>query len=292
MLWAILLFANGTALLVFNQTLTGTVYPLPLPAPPLSAPVVLNNGTPVAAVLNGTTLLVPVLGRALITVEYVPRVKTLDGLISFNVTEGVYVIWAQGGVLLTPTLTILNYTRSGNSLLVVAEGPGVVAYTIQGKTLSSNATANGSTTQTSATQTSSTSSAGNVSATQGVVTSQTTIVQTTSTQSTGTVYTATTAPSSTSQFPLMWLVVAVIVVAVVAAIALLLLRRGRGALDLNDTDKLVLSYIKKMGGAYESDIARSLGLPRTTVFKSVRRLERAGLVSVEKRDGRNFVAPK
>lgn len=272
MLWAILLFANGTALLVFNQTLTGTVYPLPLPAPPLSAPVVLNNGTPVAAVLNGTTLLVPVLGRALITVEYVPRVKTLDGLISFNVTEGVYVIWAQGGVLLTPTLTILNYTRSGNSLLVVAEGPGVVAYTIQGKTLSGNATA----------------SASNVSATQGVVTSQTTIMQTTSTQSTETA----TAPSSTSQFPLMWLVVAVIVVAVVAAIALLLLRRGRGALDLNDTDKLVLSYIKKMGGAYESDIARSLGLPRTTVFKSVRRLERAGLVSVEKRDGRNFVAPK
>ncbi|MCI4464663.1 MAG: hypothetical protein JHC22_02580 [Thermoproteus sp.] len=33
-------------------------------------------------------------------------------------------------------------------------------------------------------------------------------------------------------------------------------------------------------------------MPRITVFKSVRRLERAGLVSVEKRGGRNFVAPK
>ncbi len=88
----------------------------------------------------------------------------------------------------------------------------------------------------------------------------------------------------------MWLIVAAI--AVVAAVALLLRRRGQVALDLNDTDKLVLSYVRKTGGAYESDIARSLGLPRTTVFKSVRRLERAGLISVEKRDGRNFVTPR
>lgn len=272
-MWAILLFANGTALLIFNQTLTGTVYPLHLPAPPLSAPVVLNNGTPVAAVLNGTTLLVPVLGRALITVEYVPRVRTLDGLISFNVTEGVYVIWAQGGVLLTPTLTILNYTRSGSSLLVVAKGPGVVAYTIQGRALPGNAASNGSAAS---------------------ATTRTSAAQSAGASSTETVYTNTTAPSSAGraswQLPVVWLIVAAI--AVVAAVALLLRRRGQVALDLNDTDKLVLSYVRKTGGAYESDIARSLGLPRTTVFKSVRRLERAGLISVEKRDGRNFVTPR
>lgn len=38
MLWVILIFANGTALLLFNQTLAGTLVNLTLPAPPLSAP--------------------------------------------------------------------------------------------------------------------------------------------------------------------------------------------------------------------------------------------------------------
>jgi uncharacterized membrane protein len=66
----------------------------------------------------------------------------------------------------------------------------------------------------------------------------------------------------------------------------------RRAPQLNDTDRLVLSYLRKTGGAYESDVARALGLPRTTVFKSVRRLEQTGLATVEKRDGKNFVTPK
>lgn len=283
MLWAILLFANGTALLVFNQTLTGTVYALSLPAPPLSAPVVLNNKTPVAAVLNGTTLLVPVLGRALITVEYVPRVRTLDGIISFNVTDGIYVIWAQGGVLLTPTLTILNYTKSNDALIVVAKGPGVVAYTLQGRALSGNATARGNGSATSIIQKTSTSTS--AATAQGISTTvQGTTTSTSAVQSQPGL-------AQTSSSPIYWL--AAVAIAAVAASAAYVLRRGRrAALDLNDTDKLVLSYIRRTGGSYESDIARNLGLPRTTVFKSVRRLERAGLVSVEKRDGRNFVTPR
>ncbi len=263
MIWVILLFANGTAVLLFNQTLAGSVYDLALPAPPLSAPLVLNNGTPVPAVLNGSVLEVPVLGTALITVEYVPKVEAAGGILSFNVSDGLYLIWAQGGVLLLPALKVLNYTRAGGALLLVAQGPGTVAYTLQGTAVA-----------TSATQT---------------YTSQTPTpppgLQTSASQRTS----ASGSPSAA--WPL-WLAVAA-AVAVVAAVAALLLRPGRrGPPGLNDTDRLVLSFVERSGGAYESDIARSLGLPRTTVFKSVRRLEQAGLVSVEKRDGRNFVTPR
>ncbi len=256
-IWVILLFANGTAVLLFNQTLTGSVYDLALPAPPLSAPLVLNNGTPVPAVLNGSVLEVPVLGTALITVEYVPKVEAAGGILSFNVSDGLYLIWAQGGVLLLPALKVLNYTRAGGALLLVAQGPGTVAYTLQGTAVA-----------TSATQTYTPSG-----------------LQTSASQRTS----ASGSPSAA--WPL-WLAVAA-AVAVVAAVAALLLRPGRrGPPGLNDTDRLVLSFVERSGGAYESDIARSLGLPRTTVFKSVRRLEQAGLVSVEKRDGRNFVTPR
>jgi len=123
-IWVILLFANGTAVLLFNQTLTGSVYYLALPAPPLSAPLVLNNGTPVPAVLNGSVLEVPVLGTALITVEYVPKVEAAGGILSFNVSDGLYLIWAQGGVLLLPALKVLNYTRAGRALAPRGAGAG------------------------------------------------------------------------------------------------------------------------------------------------------------------------
>jgi uncharacterized membrane protein len=71
-IWIILIFVNGTVLLLLNQTLVWAVYSLP--SPPLSAPVVLNNGTPVPAALNGSVLEVPLLCRAVVTVRYVPRV--------------------------------------------------------------------------------------------------------------------------------------------------------------------------------------------------------------------------
>jgi len=38
MLWVILIFANGTALLLFNQTLAGTLVNLTLPAPAVGPP--------------------------------------------------------------------------------------------------------------------------------------------------------------------------------------------------------------------------------------------------------------
>ncbi|MGC8583416.1 MAG: helix-turn-helix transcriptional regulator, partial [Thermoproteus sp.] len=250
MIWVVLLFANGSVLLVFNQTLAGSIYGLPLPSPPLSAPLVLNNGTPVPAVLNGSTLEVPVLGKALITVEYVPRVSASGGVISFNVSEGLYLIWAQGGVLLLPTVKILNYTKANGAVLLVAEGPGTIAYTIQGRrAINATATASNTSTASAAMQTAkTTTSAANTTA--AVSTAQT---------STPPAQTATSTPATTSAggpsgaesagrtssaspgvspsnggLPFVWLLSAVAVAAVVAVLA-----SRRRAPQLNDTDRLV-----------------------------------------------------
>ncbi|AEA12953.1 transcriptional regulator, TrmB [Thermoproteus uzoniensis 768-20] len=306
MIWVVLLFANGSVLLVFNQTLAGSIYGLPLPSPPLSAPLVLNNGTPVPAVLNGSTLEVPVLGKALITVEYVPRVSASGGVISFNVSKGLYLIWAQGGVLLLPTVKILNYTKANGTVLLIAEGPGTIAYTIQGRrAINATVVAPNTTASTTATQTAkTTTSAANTTA--AVSTAQTSTPQASqtatsapattsaggsgSTESAGRTSESATSPGmspSNGGLPFVWVLLAVAV-----AVAVAVLASRRRVPQLNDTDRLVLSYLRKTGGAYESDIARALGLPRTTVFKSVRRLEQTGLATVEKRDGKNFVTPK
>lgn len=296
MIWVILLFANGTALLVFNQTLAGNIYSLQLPAAPLSTPLVLNNKTPVFAVLNGSTLLVPVLGRALITVEYVPKVRAVDGVMAFNVTEGDYIIWAQGGVLLMPALKILNFTKSGNYVLVVARGPGVVAYTLQGAMLTGN-TANSTTQTNTQSPTAATQTIDNTENKQSAtsIASSTAIGTTTQSAAARPSGTSASTDTSASYSPWPYYAIGIALAAAAIGIAYGVARRKAGGAphaDLNDTDKLVLSYLKKTGGAYEPDIARNLGLPRTTVFKSVRRLEQLGLVSVEKREGRNYVTPK
>nr|WP_287069867.1 winged helix-turn-helix transcriptional regulator [Pyrobaculum sp.] len=299
MLWVILIFANGTALLLFNQTLAGTLVNLTLPAPPLSAPLVYNDNTPVPALWNGDVLTVPVLGNALITVKYVPRVAASDGVISFNVTEGYYVIWAQGGVLLLPTLTILNYTADKNAVVVVAKGPGTVAYTLQGREIPPTAAPPASTTTRPMTANTTTATAATTAQPAAAQTAATTtpLPEEKQTAAAQPVATATAAQPNTSTAPSaktpveIYLIAAA--VAVVAALGAYVLTRRRGErAELNETDRSVLEYVRRTGGVYEAEISRALGLPRTTVFKAVRRLEREGLVEVEKRDGRNFVKPR
>ncbi len=313
MFWAILLFANGTALLLFNQTLVGALYNLTLPAPPLSAPVVYNNMTPVPAVLAGDVLTVPVLGHALITVKYVPRTRVVDGALAFNVTEGYYVIWAERGVLLLPTLQIINYTLDKNALVVIAKGPGTVAYTLQGRGQTPTTTATTSPAPTPATTTTAmTTTTAITTTTPTPAQAQQTGASPSTTSTTQTPQPPPAATSSTAQSPrptpgaapsgggpppgFGWVPVAAAGVAAAAAAgvgyAVLRNRGKKSGGDLNETDSAVLEYVRRTGGVYEAEIARALGLPRTTVFKAVRRLEREGLVEVEKRDGRNYVKPK
>ncbi|WP_243675772.1 helix-turn-helix domain-containing protein [Vulcanisaeta distributa] len=63
------------------------------------------------------------------------------------------------------------------------------------------------------------------------------------------------------------------------------------ALNLNEYEKAILNYLRSRGGgsAFEIDISKDLGIPRTTVWRSVRRLEGLGLVKITKVEGKNMV---
>jgi len=83
-------------------------------------------------------------------------------------------------------------------------------------------------------------------------------------------------------------------VAVIAVIvALLLIRRRARAIPLTEEEEAIIKFLKsRKGEAYQSEIRDYLGLPTTTVWRRVKRLESLGLVKVEKTPRGNLVKLK
>ncbi|MEM1570268.1 MAG: winged helix-turn-helix transcriptional regulator [Candidatus Bathyarchaeia archaeon] len=93
-----------------------------------------------------------------------------------------------------------------------------------------------------------------------------------------------------------YIVVATVLAVAVATVLFLRLRRGGVArlfrenpwLDEDEKNVLKVIWIKG-GGAFESDIRDALDLPKTTVWRIIKKLEENGLVKVEKIRGENYV---
>lgn len=63
--------------------------------------------------------------------------------------------------------------------------------------------------------------------------------------------------------------------------------------DLREDDKQLISYISANGGqAYESELRKKFLQPRTTMWRAVKRLERYGIVEIEKKELQNLVRLK
>ena len=60
--------------------------------------------------------------------------------------------------------------------------------------------------------------------------------------------------------------------------------------DLRQEDKDIVSFISENGGkVYESELRKKFLLPRTTMWRAVKRLEREGIVEIEKIDQQNLI---
>lgn len=63
--------------------------------------------------------------------------------------------------------------------------------------------------------------------------------------------------------------------------------------NLRDDDKELISFIIDNGGqAYESELRKKFLQPRTTMWRAVKRLEREGIVEIEKKESQNLVKLK
>jgi uncharacterized membrane protein len=60
--------------------------------------------------------------------------------------------------------------------------------------------------------------------------------------------------------------------------------------DLRQEDKDIVTFISENGGqAYESELRKKFLLPRTTTWRAVKRLEREGIIEIEKVDQQNLI---
>jgi len=63
--------------------------------------------------------------------------------------------------------------------------------------------------------------------------------------------------------------------------------------DLREDDKEIINFISANGGqAYESELRKKFLQPRTTMWRAVKRLERHGIIEIEKKDLQNIVKLK
>ena len=63
--------------------------------------------------------------------------------------------------------------------------------------------------------------------------------------------------------------------------------------DLREDDKEIINFISANGGqAYESELRKKFLQPRTTMWRAVKRLERNGIIEIEKKDLQNVVKLK
>jgi len=63
--------------------------------------------------------------------------------------------------------------------------------------------------------------------------------------------------------------------------------------SIKPIDKEIINFISANGGrAYESELRKKFLQPRTTMWRAVKRLERHGIVEIEKKDLQNIVKLK
>ncbi|ADN50488.1 helix-turn-helix transcriptional regulator [Vulcanisaeta distributa] len=248
LIWIITLYSNGTSTVSLNTTLTGEFVTLQLPVQPQSYIEVLVNGSVTAYVINGTSIIIPVLGTANVSIVYVPRVFVENNFVGINVGNSTVEIVIPSNILIANiTLSLINMSMVNNELLITARGPGEFLYTIMPMT-------------------------------------KTTRVM--------------TVTNHLINFEVLMVIIIAIIIIASTSYVLVIGRRKttkgetthQAALNLNDYELSILKYLKSRGGsAFEVDISRDLGIPRTTVWRSVRRLEGLGFVRITKVEGKNMV---
>jgi uncharacterized membrane protein len=63
--------------------------------------------------------------------------------------------------------------------------------------------------------------------------------------------------------------------------------------DIREDDKEIINFLSANGGrAYESELRKKFLQPRTTMWRAVKRLERQGIIEIEKKDLQNIVKLK
>lgn len=190
-------------------------------------------------------------GEAEIT--YLANVTSRDSVYSFRLLGGMVKIIAEPGVvLLTPPERVVEVGEREGVVELVIEGPGLIEYAVRRAAPPPPE----------------------------VVQIQTPPAQETRTPE------EVAEPEEPPVPAWAWLVVPAVVV-VAAILVVVIARRGRrgagGTAYLTETDREILEELRRMGGeAMQAELQKRLAMPKTSLWRHVKKLERLGLVEIEK----------
>ncbi len=205
-------------------------------------------------------------------IEYIAAVKVSNNTLRLYIADNatVKLVIAPNIVLLTVPQNVIDVeTLSNGTLVLVLRGPQTISFVVAKTT---------------------------------PTLSPTPIPPATSSPTSTPVYTASRgATTSVSSGGIPSYIPAVLAIAVVICIVLAVLKffrirrgsEGSSTLHLDDTDKAILrKLIEKGGSSYQSEIQRELGIPRTTLWRHVKKLEKLGIVEVVKEGNLNRLVLK
>ena len=98
-------------------------------------------------------------------------------------------------------------------------------------------------------------------------------------------------PTVPSSFPVSAGVASIVIIALIVGLGVLLRRKSQVSSEtLSPSDNEVLELIRSKGGrVFESELRDSLGLPKTSAWRRVRRLEKMGLVRTKRVGSQNEI---
>ncbi len=259
-------------------------YSCPVEPIPQSLEVLLGNVS-IPVIYHNNTVIVPANTTSNVLITYVANTTIAGDTISFYFNSSLPAL-----LRVPPNIVVLSLPENissidvvDNTLIIEFQGYGLVSYIVS--TIAPTETTTTTTTTTPPL----------------VTTTTTTTTQqetTTTTQQPGqTTTTTTTTPQKTKN----WLpyILAILAIVAVAGLALYFTKRGSeesGTLianissTLDDVDKAILEKLKESGGELlQSVLYKELNYPKTTIWRHVNKLERLGLVSVERVGGVNKV---
>ncbi len=276
-----------------------------LPIEPDEASIKITiNGELKPGILMNNTLYIPSSSKGDVKVVYLAKTQVSNGVFAFNVSSDaeVTLVCDSMVILLSLPKEITDVFYNDSSLVIKFKGLTLIKYIISEVVTTTTPATTTTTTPITTTPTTTSSTTPSVPAT---VTSPTitTTPPTTTPKTTTPIRTTTPSSPSTRTTPTrpsgpyvpleQMLLIAVVAVVAIVATVFALVKRSKGpsieaeiVSGLDDTDKAILKKIKELGGSIlQSELQKQLGIPKATLWRHVKRLEKMGFIEVT-REGR------
>ncbi|MEM3406178.1 MAG: winged helix-turn-helix transcriptional regulator [Nitrososphaerota archaeon] len=89
-----------------------------------------------------------------------------------------------------------------------------------------------------------------------------------------------------------YIILPLIVIAIILVIILLKKKRETMREYLTEEEEAIINILKKRDGVYQSELIEILNLPKTTVWRHLKRLEKMGKIKIIRKENKNYIVLK